>query len=341
MADQAALDRSTLAQHRRERRGAWVYLEQSDAAAHPDYGVFGWALLLLGALFVGPLILLWQDVQIAFGPYARPDNVWIILAVDVVLLIAAWTSCRLLGAERPQFYTWFFITIILTLCSLAAFVSLCLYDVREILPFGALVEGDRQGWTALFADVPSIVWWGIAFRFLAVLLASAYVMQSRRLNVTLSKRVSPSDPYVHQAWVSATRAPTYAELEPTTVEDRPVARQAPARQEAVRREEPVVDAHPAATSRTTAPNAHTVERTTHSVTRTAEERAPMPSAAPQAAETTSTTTTTTTTTTTSTAAAPPMDDRRMRARLKQLDDARAAGLISDAEYDARRQSLLR
>jgi len=38
--------------------------------------------------------------------------------------------------------------------------------------------------------------------------------------------------------------------------------------------------------------------------------------------------------------AAPVDDRRLRARLKQLDDARAAGLISDAEFEARRQALL-
>ena len=200
MAEQAVLHRDRLKQ-----RGSWIYLRPDDARQHPDYGVFGWALLLLAALFVGPMILLWQDVEIVFGPYDRPENSWILLAVDGVLLMASWTACRLLGAERAPFFRWFYFTVVLGLCSLAVFVSLCLFEVREILPFG-VPSSERGGFGGWADSVPPIVWWGIALRLIAIMLATVYVMQSSRLNVTVSKRVSPNDPFVSRAW-SASTAP--------------------------------------------------------------------------------------------------------------------------------------
>jgi len=325
MAEQATLH---LAQA--ERRGSWVYLDPRDAREHPDYGVFGWALFLLGALFVGPMIILWQDVEIVFGPYDSPDDIWIILAIDAVLLLASWTACRLLGAERRQFYTWFFLTVIVALCSLAAFVSLCFYEVRDILPFG-LVEPEEGGFEALLQAVPKIVWWGIGLRIAAIVLASAYVMQSRRLQVTVDKRVSPRDPFISRAWTAAVGGQPLAEPAaryPTAEEARAVAEHAEAA--------------------TPAPAAGETQVVTRTATRTEtreeirEERrvepaAPATPAAEPAQPAAATTTTTTTTTATTTA---PTDDRRLRARLDQLDKARAAGLISDVEYEARRASLL-
>ncbi len=308
MADQAVMGR-----RQATRRGRWVYLDPEDVRNHPDYGVFGWALFLLGVLFIGPMILLWQDVEIYFGPYDRPENAWIMIAIDAILLLASWTACRLLGAERREFYSWYFITVVLAMCSLAAFISLCLFDVREVLPHG-IREERGSGWSAIFGSVPSIVWWGIALRLLAILMSAVYVMQSRRLNITVAKRTSPDDPFVARAWSQSTTGrkiePTYAGTRYPDEEEEAAAARAGA----------VAVTAPAA--RTAAESR--IEPTVAGPTRVVEE----------------TTTTTTTTTVSSAAPADPPDDRRLRARLKQLEDARAAGLISDAEYEARRISLL-
>lgn len=255
----------------------WVYLDPDDAREHPHYGVFGWALILLGALFLGPVVLLWQDVEIVFGPYDRAGPVWMILMFDVILLGASWTACRLLGGERPAFFSWFYLTVILAICSLAAFVALCLFDVRSILAFG-VPEPQPIFFSSIVGDIPGIVGWGIGLRVAAILFATIYVMQSQRLSVTVSKRVLATDPFLARAW------------------------QAPVGQ--IAKAEP---AAPAAAARVSAPEADDAE----AAAETAIETAP----------------------------APP-DDRRLRARLKQLEDARAAGLISDAEYNARRLILL-
>ncbi|MGZ0186708.1 MAG: SHOCT domain-containing protein [Alphaproteobacteria bacterium] len=347
MADHAVLtaDRST-------HRGGWVYLDPEDARSHPDYGVFGWALFLLGVLFIGPMILLWQDVEIFFGPYDRPENTWILLVVDAILLLASWTACRLLGAERKQFYYWFYTTVILTLCSLAIFISLCLFDTREILPFG-VSEPTGTGWQGLFAEIPSIVWWGICLRVLAIVFASIYVMQSRRLNVTVAKRVIPLDPFVAHTWAAATNN---ASIHPTVAETDAGARYPTGEEER--------KASAAGLTAATAMTAATVA-TAATVTTTTTARAVTQSvtAVDDAAQTESVREVLTDTRTERTethvephiaapivaAAATPVvetampvdapDDRRLRARLKQLDDARAAGLISDAEFEARRLAL--
>ena len=280
-------------------RAGWVYLDPDDARSHPDYGVFGWALFLLGVLFVGPMILLWQDVEIAFGPYDRPDNAWILLIVDAVLLVASWTACRNLGAERRQFYPWFLITVVLAMCSLAAFVSICLFDVRDVLPYGVR-EPSAQGWAGLFQSIPGIVWWGIILRVAAILLASVYVLQSRRLNVTVAKRVIANDPFVERAWNAPAGRP-------------------------VRRSEPASARYPDAAEEAAAARSGAAAVTVGAATTRVEPQMTPPPPAAQPAEE---------------APAPQIDDRRLRARLKQLDDARAAGLISDAEYEARRMALI-
>lgn len=329
------------------RSGGWVYLDPEEARAHPSYGVYGWAFFLLVILFVGPMVLVWQDVEIAFGAYDAPQDAWILVAIDALLLIACWTACRSLGAEQKGFYGWFIIAIALGLCSLAAFISLALGDVLDILPSGA-AELNRQGWRGLVDMVPTIVWWGIALRIIAMLFAIMYVMQSQRVNVTISRRVSPNDAFIARVWNVPTgqpvargvpvepQAPRYGgssdpPLQTTTSNTATIAtataaaavataavteanaatRAADAAAEPVadqakrRAEEPVIVAAPVAVASFVA-------------------AAPQPAATPQpTAE-----------------PAVLVDDRRLRVRLKKLDDARAAGLISDAEFEARRQALL-
>jgi hypothetical protein len=346
-------EHAVLTADRSAHRGGWVYLDPEDARDHPDYGVFGWALFLLMVLFVGPMILLWQDVEIYFGPYDRPENTWILLVVDAILLLASWTACRLLGAERKQFYFLFYTTVILTLCSLSVFISLCLFDTREFLEFG--VTGPTgTGWQGLFADIPSIVWWGICLRVLAIFFASIYVMQSRRLNVTVAKRVIPHDPFVAQTWATATSTgstvyPAVAETGSTPVGS---ARYPTATEERKAAVAALTTAKAATVTTTTAERVLTQSvaavddlaqsetvREVHTDTRMerTESRVEPRIAAPAIAAAA------TAATTTIVQAATPVDapdDRRLRARLKQLDDARAAGLISDAEYEARRLALV-
>lgn len=306
MAEQAILTHENVGE-----RAGWVYLDPDDARRHPDYGVFGWALFLLGALFVGPVILLWQDVEIVFGPYDRAGPVWMLLLADVVLLGAAWTACRLLGGERPQFYSWFFLTVVLTACSLAAFVSLCLFDVRAILAFG-VPEPQPIFLKGVVGDIPGIVGWGIGLRLAAILFATLYVVQSRRLSVTLAKKVMANDPFLARTWRrAATPDRTASDRPGPDRPDRasPSSHSAPVAQAAPRTaaEPPEIVVHPRPPGAAPAPDARAVSGSVSGSV--------------------------------SGATTGPTDDRRLRARLKQLDDARAAGLISETEYNARRQAL--
>ncbi len=317
--------------------GGWIYLDPEDARAHPSYGVYGWALFLLAVLFVGPMVLIWQDVEIAFGAYDAPQDAWILVAIDALLLIACWTTCRNLGAEHKGFYAWFVITIALGLCSLAAFISFALGDVHEILPSGS-VELTREGWRGLVDSVPIIVWWGIALRIFAMLFAIMYVMQSQRVNVTISRRVSPHDAFIARAYNAPNGQPgaravpvepqaagyggiSYPPLQTTTTDTATAA--------AAVATAAVTEASAATRAADAAERAATdAKRVADQKERRAEEPVIVttiqPTAAPQPAAN----------------PAVLVDDRRLRARLKQLDDARAAGLISDAEFEARRQALL-
>ena len=361
MAEQATMTAPTA--QSTSRSGDWVYLDPEDARAHPSYGVYGWAFFLLAILFVGPMVLLWQDVEIAFGAYDAPQDAWILVAIDAVLLIACWTACRKLGAEHKGFYAWFIIAIALGLWSLAAFFSLALGDVREILPSGA-VEETREGWRGLVDAVPTIVWWGIALRIIAMLFAIMYVMQSQRVNVTIARRVPHNDSFIARAWNAPAgqavarggpvepQAPgyggsSYPPAATTSASDTAAAAAAAAA---------AAVATAAATEASAATRAaDAAERAAAAAERVADQtdrRAEEPSIV--AAPATATPVATTPVSTASVAATPepvtapqptaepavPVDDRRLRARLKQLDDARAAGLISDAEFEARRQALL-
>jgi len=302
------------------RSEGWVYLGSKDARAHPSYGVYGWAFFLLAILFVGPMVLLWQDVEIAFGDYDAPQDAWILIAIDVLLLIACWTACRKLGAEHKGFYAWFIIAIALGLCSLAAFISLALGDVHEILPSGA-VELTREGWLGLVDAVPTIVWWGIALRIFAMLFAIMYVMQSQRMNVTISRRVSPNDAFI----AHACNAPT----------GQPVARADPVEPQAPRCGE---SSYPPMQTNTT--DTATATTGPAECAATAAERTDDQTERQAQGPVIATTTQPTASQQPATERAVPVDERRLRARLKQLDDARAAGLISDSEFEARRQALL-
>lgn len=337
--------------------GGWVYLDPEDARAHPSYGVYGWALFLLAVLFVGPMVLLWQDVEIAFGAYDAPQDAWILVAIDAVLLIACWTACCKLSSEQKGFYAWFIIAIMLGLCSLAAFISIGLSDVREIVPSGA-VEETRAGWRGLVDAVPTIVWWGVALRVIAIIFATMYVMLSQRMNVTIARRVPPNDDFIARAWSAPAgqpvsrnapvepQAPGYGGSSyPTAAEPAPSAVAVTSTSAAATTATAAVATAAAATATAAAAEASAATRAADAAERAAaaaervadqsERRAeepvviveaqPQPAAAP---------------TQPAIEAAVPVNDRRLRARLKQLDNARAAGLVSDAEFEARRQALL-
>lgn len=352
MAEQATIasPQARIEPRQRNQSGGWVYLDPKDAKAHPASGVYGWSLFLLGVLFVGPMVLLWQDVEIAFGAYDSPSVAWILVVVDAILLLTCWTACRKLGSESKQFYIWFGFSVLIGLCSLAAFVSLTLTDVRDIVPSGA-VEETATGWQGLIESVPTIVWWGIVLRVLALVFATLYVMQSKRLNVTIGRRVQPNDPIIQRAWSADPGRPV------ERVRAEPRAPELAASQMPKTAHAPVVIAAAAAApvaasaaeAAATARAADAAERAADAAERVANEAerraaaapvastppaaSPSIAAAPVAAKPAPTSVA-------ETAAAPQVDDRRLRARLKQLDDARAAGLISDAEFEARRQALL-
>ncbi|MBT6313689.1 MAG: SHOCT domain-containing protein [Alphaproteobacteria bacterium] len=183
-------------------------------------------------------------------------------------------------------------------------------------------------------------------------------MQSQRVNVTISRRVSSNDAFIARAWSAPTGQPvarsvpvepqapgyggsSYPPLQSTTSNTATVATATAAATVATAA---VTEASAATRAADAAERAATAaERVADQAERRAEEpvivaapvaaapvvaapvaAAPQPAATPQpTAE-----------------PAVPVDDRRLRARLKQLDDARAAGLISDAEFEARRQALL-
>lgn len=363
MAEQATMASppASIEPRQSNRPNGWVYLDPKDAKAHPASGVYGWSLFLLTVLFVGPMILLWQDVEIAFGAYDSPSEAWILVVVDAILLLVCWTACRKLGAESKKFYMWFGFAVLIGLCSLAAFISLTLSDVREILPSGA-VEETATGLQGLIESVPTIVWWGIILRVAALILSTLYVMQSSRLNVTIGRRVQSNDPFIQRTWsadpgqpVERIRAePRAPELVPS---QQPTSAHAPTT--------PATSAATVAAVTVAAPVAATIveanatvraadaaERAAAAAERVAAvaERRSATATAPVVAAVAADPVAETLVTpppivakpapVADTNTAPQVDDRRLRARLKQLDDARAAGLISDAEFEARRQALL-
>lgn len=155
----------------------------------PGRGVHGWAFLLLGALFVGPMVIVWQDVRLAFGPYSAPDLMWLQLAIDTPLLIACWTAWDHLRREDRWFYGWFALAVLIGLCSLAAFLDLALADVSPIIEPGE-TPSSGPAWLRDVLGAPppaNAVVWGLALRVVGLGLAIPYVIASPRLRRTLLK----------------------------------------------------------------------------------------------------------------------------------------------------------
>lgn len=155
----------------------------------PGQGVHGWAFLLLGALFVGPMVIVWQDVRLVFGPYRAPDLMWLQLAIDAPLLIACWIAWDRLRREDRGFYGWYALAALIGLCSLAAFYDLTLAEVRPVIEPGAPPEAGPAWLAALLGGAPpaNAVVWGLALRVVGLGLGALYVVGSPRLRRTLLK----------------------------------------------------------------------------------------------------------------------------------------------------------
>ncbi|MFN4090705.1 MAG: hypothetical protein ACK4QW_16905 [Alphaproteobacteria bacterium] len=162
--------------------GRWVYLPEDVARQHPLYGVFGWALILLAFLFAAPLALVVQDVRLLWTGHRIPSAFWLVLAVDVALLAAAWSAAVRLGREQTSFLPHFFLAALLGLASAAVFFVVL-----------------TSGLPAEYQDRGSV---GLVLRGLPVLLWVGYVLFSRRIGVTVRKRVRASDPFLRAQWMT-------------------------------------------------------------------------------------------------------------------------------------------
>ncbi len=165
-------------------RGGWVYLPEDFAQQHPLYGVYGWALLLLALLFVGPLPLVAQDLRLLFGTGPRPEvgMMMLVLATDLLFLGTCWLAGRRLSAERPEFQRYF---------AVAALAGLC----AAMLFFYVMLEG-------LPRDYEERAVIGFFWRAVPIVLWSFYVLLSKRINVTTRKRVTSRDPFLRSQWLS-------------------------------------------------------------------------------------------------------------------------------------------
>src|SRR3546814_8350663 len=161
--------------------GRWVYLPEDAARQHPLYGVFGWALILLAFLFVAPLALVVQDGRMLAAGHRIPAAFWSVLAVDLLLLVCAWGAAVKLGREQLAFLPYFLVTALVGLASAALFFVVL-----------------TAGLPAEYQDRGSM---GLVVRALPVVLWVAYVFFSRRIAVTVRKRVHVDDPFLRAQWL--------------------------------------------------------------------------------------------------------------------------------------------
>lgn len=158
----------------------WVYVAEDAARSHPLFGVYGWALLLLGALAIGPIVLIWQDVSILVSIYGRPGEIWAILAADAVVLVFAWGALYSLATEHPSFQARFYRAALLGFCS-------------GLLFFAVM-------WTGLPPAYEHVAWWGVIMRCVTPVVFAVYVVRSDRINVSTQCRVRPDDPWLLAQW---------------------------------------------------------------------------------------------------------------------------------------------
>lgn len=194
----------------RTRSGNWVYLPEDAARHHPLYGVYAWALLLLAFLVLGPIILVYQDVRILVSESQRPDEFWIVLIAEVIFLAAAWKAAGRLGRESPDFRSYFYV---------AALIGLCV----SALYFATLVESGPR-------ELDQLALSGLVWRAVPILVWTLYVLRSRRINVTIRKRVPADDPFLRAQWLSDNRS---EEARPARV-----IRHVPGSQRSLHREQP-------------------------------------------------------------------------------------------------------
>jgi len=173
---------TTEASGRTASAGRWVYLPEDVARQHPLYGVFGWALILLAFLFAAPLVLVVQDVRLILSGHRIPTQFWFVLGVDVLLLGAAWAAALKLGREQVSFLPHFFLAALIGLVSAALFFM--------VLTTGVPPEYQDRGS------------FGLVLRGLPILLWIAYVLFSRRISVTVRKRVHVEDPFLRAQWMT-------------------------------------------------------------------------------------------------------------------------------------------
>ncbi len=162
--------------------GRWVYLPEDVARQHPLYGVFGWAMILLACLCALPPAILFQDVRLLLTGTRIPSTFWAVFAVDVVLLVAAWAAAARLAREQASFLGHFLLAAALALLSGVLF----LYTLTAGLP-------------AEYEDRGTV---GFVVRSLSAVLWTAYVLFSRRISVTVRKRVHVDDPFLRAQWMA-------------------------------------------------------------------------------------------------------------------------------------------
>src|SRR5690606_20985075 len=162
--------------------GRWVYLPEDVARQHPLYGVFGWAMILLACLCALPPAILFQDVRLLLTGTRIPSAFWAVFATDVVLLLAAWAAAARLAREQTSFMGHFLLAAAVGLLSGVLF----LYTLTAGLP----AEYEDRGTLGFVArSLPAVLW-------------TAYVLFSRRISVTVRKRVHVDDPFLRAQWMA-------------------------------------------------------------------------------------------------------------------------------------------
>ncbi|MEQ1907001.1 MAG: hypothetical protein ABL888_22645, partial [Pirellulaceae bacterium] len=163
--------------------GQWVYLSNDDARKHPLYGVKGWALVLVIVLVLEPLGLartiaeIWLELNTSalktaiINRFGR--DILLVFGISVALCSI---SVLFIFQKRHFFQNWFYITQLII-------IFLSIYIQGNLL--SKISQLTRSEY---YFSVPSFI-----ISIVPFILWFSYVYYSKRINVTMKRRIRTSD----------------------------------------------------------------------------------------------------------------------------------------------------
>lgn len=164
------------------RSRGWVYLPEAFARQHPFHGAHGWSLILLGFLFLGPLVVIGKDFGLIERLPTLPVEFYGVIVADLVVLAFCWRAGTRLAREREDFQPAFHLAAAICLCGALLFLAVMIEGAPRQFQNEALTDFLRR-------TVPILVCW-------------LYVVRSRRVNVTTRNRVAADDAFLRGQWLA-------------------------------------------------------------------------------------------------------------------------------------------